>query len=203
MRARNTRHSRTSPPLVSRSRGGFLHRLNEKEIRRVPQAGGYRTPRLAGQDDLEDVRVLDELGEEAVGRLRSLRLGEGQVAEHVVDDLTGRRHGRYQPRGAKLHHRVYFVEVPGQAGAERHAALEFVVRFRGAPVAERVEHQHYAPLVFAGELPHLERAGLGRGLPINEARAIGRLVFADAIEVVPATADETLQFAAHQRQNFV
>src|SRR5207245_7298496 len=44
---------------------------------------------------------------------------------------------------------------------------------------------------------------LGRGFPINVARAIGGLVVADGVQIVPAAPGEALQFAAHQRQDFV
>ena len=74
---------------------------------------------------------------------------------------------RFQRRAAKLKLRVALVKVPGDAGAQRHRALEaFVRRLRsshGFRIADRIrnmriEHEQHAAIVFACEFAHHQRA---------------------------------------------
>src|SRR2546425_3451796 len=55
--------------------------------------------------------------------------------------------------------------------------------------------------VLAGELAHLKRSCLGRGFPINVARAIGGLVVADGVQIVPAAPGEPLKSAVTRRKD--
>ena len=103
------------------------------------------------------------------------------------------------------------MEVPRDARGHRDGALETLRMLGGGQIAEiaarqpdeGIEHEHHAALVLAREFAHGHAAKLGRHLPIDEARAIGRQILAQRMKFVPAPPKMAGHFAAQQRQNFV
>ena len=93
--------------------------------------------------------------------------------------------------------------TPGSRKAPRHARRGD----GGRPRASRGGNKWSSTIKHGARLRERIRAPaaarFGRGLPVHVARAIGRLIRANGVEIVPAAAGKTLQLAAHQRQNLI
>src|SRR5271154_596268 len=182
--------------------------IDEKEIRGRPEAGGNGALRAGGEDDFENFGVAGELVEKRAAGGRRIGVDHGKLAQGVVDDFTGRSHGSRKTIGAKLHHGMNFMEMPGNTRGERNGALEtFGVLRVGKPAEvgagranERIEHEQDATLVLARELADHQAAGLRGHFPVHEAGAIGVQVIAQGMKLVAASAEMAGHFPGQQGQ---
>src|SRR5689334_16633178 len=76
-----------------------------------------------------------------------------------------------------------------------------LVRRRSNPSRLRiVKHQAQTAFVFTGKLADFERAGLGRGFPVNEPTRVLRRVLANAIQLASTAAHKTQELPRDQGQ---
>ena len=89
--------------------------------------------------------------------------------------------------------------MPRQRSRKAHGAFIFSI----AQHSRRgiVEDNAKLALILAAEFTHLERTRLRRSFPVHVADGILGLVFANAMQIRPATTHKALPLAAHSRQN--
>src|SRR5260370_31873102 len=90
----------------------------------MPDIHGDGAGRLAGDDDLEELRRRGEISEQRVLQVSGERLRKREMPEHGEDVFFRGSEGRLQSRSAELEQRVALEEMPRNACAQRDRALE-------------------------------------------------------------------------------
>src|SRR5215467_3367748 len=99
----------------------------------------------------------------------------------------------------KRQFRILLFKVPAQGC--RKVYRFFIGRFGDLTGLRIVKHNAQLAFVLASELAHFERTRLRGSFPVDVPGGVFWHVFANAVEIRPASTHKGLPFASYQRQN--
>src|SRR5580692_5464437 len=99
-----------------------------------------------------------------------------------------------------MNRRAFVRKTPCQERAASYGMFEPGIQLRRRTAVEKEFHRLF---LFAREFAHLQAAGMRRGFPIDVARALERLIGADAVEVVAQPAIMCFDFARDAAEEFL
>src|SRR5579859_1659812 len=174
----------------------------------MPEQGGNLSVRLAGDDQLENVRLGGEFLHQRVRRIEGQRLDAREMLQDGKDIFVGGADGQFKAGAAKLQLRAALEKMPGEAGAERDGALEArIANFRrGRNFASRrkmrIEHEQNAKIFFVREFADHQIAEARGRFPVDVARAVVRKIFAERVQILAAAFGHAFESAFDAGKNF-
>src|SRR5438876_10036066 len=144
----------------------------------MPEQGGNRSMRLAGDNQFEDVRLRREFLHQGVRWIERQRLQPGEMAQYGENILVRGGDGQVETRAAELQLRTALEKMPGEAGAKSDGTLEArIANIRGRRYfvsgrEMRIENEEHAKIFLMSKFADHQISKTRGGFPMHVPRAV-------------------------------